>query len=203
MRVSDRPTSSGLPGRRFFLLGAAATGLLPGTGARAAESLKIGAGRGTIEFSIGDSSLFRTTGSFRQWQGTLQVDDADVSRSSVMVNINTASIEMLDAQQTAMLKDADFFDVARFPQMTYASKRIERTSESTLKVEGEITLRGITRPMLLDVSVTERKPSAPAGASYARFKAAGKLKRSEFGMVKYIDMVGDTVDFSIRTDAWR
>ena len=133
----------------------------------------------------------------------MQVDDADVSRSSVAVKVNTASIDMLDAQQTAMLKDSDFFDVARFPEMTYASKRIERLSESAYKVDGEITLRGITRPMALDVSVTERKPNAPAGAVYARFKAAGKLKRSEFGMVKYIDLVGDTVDFSIRTDAWR
>ena len=194
---------SGSPGRRFFLLGGAAVCLLPGRGARAAESLKIGAGRGTIDFAIGDSRLFRTTGSFKQWQGTLQVDDADVSRSSVSVKVNTASIDMLDAQQTAMLKDADFFDVAKFPEMTYASKRIDRLSESTYKVDGEVTLRGITRPMALDVSVTERKPNAPAGAVYARFKAAGKLKRSEFGMVKYIDMVGDTVDFSIRTDAWR
>ena len=191
------------PGRRFFLLGGAAVCLLPGRGALAAESLKIGAGRGTIDFAIGDSRLFRTTGSFKQWQGTLQVDDADVSRSSVSVKVNTASIDMLDAQQAAMLKDADFFDVAKFPEMTYASKRIERLSESAYKVDGEVTLRGITRPMALDVSVTERKPNAPAGAVYARFKAAGKLKRSEFGMVKYIDMVGDTVDFSIRTDAWR
>ena len=100
-----------------------------------------------IDFAIGDSALFRTTGSFKQWQGTVQVDDADVSRSSVTVKVNTASIDMLDAQQAAMLKDADFFDVAKFPEMTYASKRIERLSESALKVEGEITLRGITRPM--------------------------------------------------------
>jgi len=190
------------PGRRFFLLGGLAAGLLP-MRAQAAESLKIGAGRGTIDFAIGDSSLFRTTGSFKQWQGTLQVDDADASRSSVAVRVKTASIEVLDAQQTAMLKDADFFDVARFPEMTYASKRVERIGEGAFRIEGEITLRGITRPMLLDVSVTERKPSAPAGASYARFKATGKLKRSEFGMTKYIDMVGDTVDISIRTDAWR
>ena len=126
-----------------------------------------------------------------------------MSRSSVTVKINTASIDMLDAQQTAMLKDADFFDVAKFPEMTYASRRIERLSESALKVEGDITLRGITRPMMLDVSVTDRRPNAPAGAAYARFKATGKLKRSEFGMVKYVDIVGDTVDFSIRTDAWR
>ena len=192
-----------MSGRRFFLLGAASVCLLPGKAARAAESLRIGAGRGTIDFAIGNSSLFRTTGSFKQWQGTLQVDDADESRSSVTVKVNTASIDVLDAQQTAMLKDADFFDVAKFPEMTYASTRIQRLSESAFKVEGEITLRGITRPMPLDVSVTERKPNAPAGAVYARFKATGKIKRSEFGMVKYIDMVGDTVDFSIRTDAWR
>jgi len=203
VRKSTKSQDSFVANRRFFLLGAAAVCLLPGKGARAAESLRIGAGRGTIDFAIGNSSLFRTTGSFKQWQGMLQVDDADETRSSVMVKVSTASIDVADAQQTAMLKDVDFFDVAKFPEMTYASKRIGRLSESAYKVDGEVTLRGITRPMALDVSVTERKPDAPAGAVYARFKAAGKLKRSEFGMVKYVDMVGDTVDFSIRTDAWR
>lgn len=199
---SSAPPAKDLP-RRTLLLGAAAACLPPLGSARAAESLRIGAGRGTIDFAIGNSSLFRTTGSFKQWQGMLRVDDADESRSSVTVKVATDSIDVLDAQQTAMLKDADFFDVARFPEMTYGSTRIERLGESAFKVEGEITLRGITRPMPLDVSVTERRPDAPAGAAYAHVKATGRIKRSEFGMVKYIDMVGDTVDFSIRTDAWR
>lgn len=191
------------PSRRLFLLAGAAACLLPARRAVAAESLKIGAGRGTIDFAIGDSRIFRTTGSFKRWRGELLVDDADVPRSSVAVRVDTASIDMLDGQQSAMLKDADFFDVARFPEMIYASKRIERTGETTLKVDGEVTLRGITRPMLLDVSVTDRKADAPAGARYARFRASGSLKRSEFGMVKFVDVVGDTVDISIRTDAWR
>ncbi len=191
------------PSRRFFLLGGAAVSLLPARGAHATESLKIGAGRGTIDFAIGDSRIFRTTGSFKRWRGELLVDDADVPRSSVAVRVDTASIDMLDGQQSAMLKDTDFFDVARFPEMIYASKRVERTGETTLKVEGEITLRGITRPMMLDVSVTDRKADAPAGARYARLRANGSLKRSEFGMVKFVDVVGDTVDISIRTDAWR
>jgi polyisoprenoid-binding protein YceI len=194
---------SGSPGRRYLLLGGAAAGLLSAQGARAAESLKIGAARGTIDFAIGDSRLFRTTGSFKDWQGTVNVDDADVSRSSVAVKIKTASIDMLDTQQTAMLKDVDFFDVGKFPEMTYLSRRLERTGETTLKVEGDVTLRGITRPMGLEVSVTDRKPDAAAGARYARFRATGSLKRSEFGMVKFVDVVGDVVDFSIRTDAWR
>jgi polyisoprenoid-binding protein YceI len=194
MRVPDAS-------RRLLLFGGAAC-LLP-VRTFAAEQLHIGAGRGSIDFAIGDSRLFRTTGSFKDWLGTVRVDDSEVSRSTVAVKVNTNSIEMLDPQQSAMLKDADFFDVAKFPEMTYLSTRIDRTSETTLKVEGEVTLRGITRPMALDVAVTDRKPDAPAGARYARFRGTGSLKRSEFGMVKYIDMVGDKVDFSIRTDAWR
>ena len=191
--------------RRVFLLGSAAT-LLPCLSigrASAAEQLHIGAARGSIDFAIGDSKIFRTTGSFKEWQGLVLVDDADVARSTVQVNVNTSSIQMMDAQQSDMLKDADFFDVTKFPRMTYVSNKVTRTSDSTLKVEGTITLRGITRPMELAVSVTDRKPDAAAGARYARFRAEGSLKRSEFGMVKYIDVVGDTVDFSIRTDAWR
>lgn len=188
--------------RRVFLLGSAATLLLPWR-ASAAEQLHIGAARGSIDFSIGDSKIFRTTGSFKEWQGIVLVDDADVARSTVQVNVSTGSIQMMDAQQSEMLKDTDFFDVAKFPKMTYVSGRVTRISDSTLKVEGAVTLRGITRPMELAVSVTDRKPNAAAGARYARFHAEGVLKRSEFGMVKYIDVVGDTVDFSIRTDAWR
>jgi polyisoprenoid-binding protein YceI len=53
------------------------------------------------------------------------------------------------------------------------------------------------------VSVTDRKPDARAGQRYARFRGAGIIKRSEFGMTKFVDVVGDSVDFSIRTDAWR
>lgn len=191
--------------RRVFLLGGGAA-LLPclySGRASAAEQLHIGAARGSIDFAIGDSKIFRTTGSFKEWQGLVLVDDSDVARSTVQVNVTTGSIEMMDAQQSEMLKDADFFDVAKFPKMTYRSSKVTRTSDTTLKVEGAITLRGITRPMELAVSVTDRKPDAAAGARYARFRAEGSLKRSEFGMVKYIDVVGDMVDFSIRTDAWR
>ena len=169
----------------------------------AADPLKIGGNRGTIDFAIGDSKVFRTTGGFKSWQGTVNVDDADVPRSTVDVVINTGSIEMLDTQQTAMLKDSDFFDVEKFPQMTFRSAKVERIGENSLKIEGNVTLRGVTRPMTLDVTVSNRRPDAPAGARYARFRGIGTLKRSDFGMTKYVDMVGDTVEITISTDAWR
>ena len=169
----------------------------------ASDHLSIGAPRGTIDFSIGDSRIFRTTGGFKKWQGKLLVDDANVPKSSVDVLIDTTSIEMLDKQQTEMLRDTDFFDVKKFPEMSFTSTAIERSGETALKVLGDLTLRGITHPMTLDVSVTDRKPDAANGKRYAYFTAEGSLKRSEYGMTKFIDVVGDTVDISIRTDAWR
>lgn len=167
------------------------------------ENLKIGEGRGTIEFSIGDSRIFRTTGGFKTWQGKVQVDDANIPGSAVEVIVKTGSLQMMDLQQADMLKDAEFFDVQHYPEMIFRSTSIERTGEETLKIDGMVTLRGITKPMTLDVSVSDRRPSAAPGARYARFLAKGTIKRSEFGMTKYIDMVGDNVEISIRTDAWR
>lgn len=188
--------------RRTLLLAAAGSALSAGA-AHGAERLSINANRGTIDFAIGDSRLFRTTGGFKEWQGIVHVDDEDVPQSKVEVVIRTASVNMLDSQQTAMLKDSDFFHVEKFPEMTFRSTRIERTGETTLRVEGDVTLRGITRPMVLDVSVTDRRPGAAPGSRYAGFQAKGKIKRSEFGMTKFVDVVGDTVEISIRADAWR
>ena len=89
--------------------------------AQASEKLSIGADHGTIDFAIGNSKIFRTTGSFKNWQGAVNVDDAEAPKSTVEVVVNTDSIQMLDTQQTAMLKDSDFFDVEKFPKMTFES----------------------------------------------------------------------------------
>jgi len=189
--------------RRSLFAGAAGALAAPGQGRAASDRLTISSDHGTIDFAIGDSRVFRTTGGFKKWQGTVRVDDADVGKSSVKVTIDTRSIEMLDPQQTAMLRGADFFDVEKFPQMVFTSTKVERTGETTLKVVGDLLLRGISHPMTLDVSVTDRNPDAPPGKRYAIFKAEGSMKRSEYGMTKYIDVVGDTVDITIRTDALR
>jgi len=195
-----------LPGnlpRRSLLLGGAATGLVHGRPAAAAELLHIGSPRGTIDFAVGDSWIVRTTGSFKQWQGALRVDELDVAKSSVDVVVLTQSIQMSDEDQTAMLKGAEFFDAENFPQMTFHSLAVESTGEESLRVIGILTLRGIRRPTILDVTVTHQQPGAPPGARYARFRASGSVLRSEFGMTKFIDATGDTVEISIRADAWR
>lgn len=194
-----------MPTRFLGLFVVAAATLLSAAGqsAWAADDLKIGGNRGTMEFAIGDSRIFRTTGGFQTWQGNVQVNDADMPKSAVEVTVQTDSLKMMDRQQADMLKDSDFFDVDRFPQMTFRSEKVERTGAETLKIDGFLTLRGVTRPMTLDVTVSDRKPNAAPGAPYARVRAKGTIKRSDFGMTKYVDLVGDNVEISITTDAWR
>ncbi len=194
-----------MPTKLLGLFVVAATALLSvaGQSAWAADDLKIGGNRGTMEFAIGDSRIFRTTGGFQTWKGSVQVNDADMPNSAVRVTVDTHSLKMMDRQQADMLKDSDFFDVDRFPLMTFQSKKVERTGVETLKIDGFLTLRGITRPMTLDVTVSDRKPNAAPGAPYARVHAKGTIKRSDFGMTKYVDLVGDNVEISITTDAWR
>jgi polyisoprenoid-binding protein YceI len=187
------------PTRRHLLALSGGVWLAPLPALATSDQLTIGAMRGTIDFAIGESKVFRTTGSFKDWQGKVKVDDRDIPSSAVDVVVKTASVRMIDEDQTAMLKDADFFDVEKFPEMSFHSTGVERTGEELLKVTGDLTLRGISKPMVLDVSVTDRKP----GARYARFRGKGTLKRSQFGMTKFIDVVGDTVEISIRADAWR
>lgn len=189
--------------RRSLLLAGTATGLLPGRANAATELLNIGSPRGTIDFAVGESKVFRTTGSFREWYGRVRVDEFDIPKSRVDVIVLTKSVRMADEDQTEMLKDSEFFDVEDFPQMIFHSLAVERTGEETLRVVGVLTLRGIRRPMILDVSVTDRQPEALPGERYARFKGQGSLLRSEFGMTKYIEVTGDTVEISIRAEAWR
>ncbi len=193
----------GRPSRRDLLLAGTASGLLPGRAGAASDLVNIGSPRGTIDFFVGDSRIFRTSGSFSNWHGKVRVDDFDVPKSSVDVIVLTRSVQMMDENQTEMLKDADFFDVVNFPQMIFHSLAVERTGENALKVVGTITLRGIKRPMILDVTVSDRRPEAAPGERYAKFRCRGSLLRSEFGMTRFIDVVGDNVDISIRTEGWR
>ena len=147
--------------------------------------------------------MSKVRGHFNDYAGTINVDPAKPESASVEFAVKAASIDTSNEGRDTDLRSPNFFDVEKFPEMTFQSTAVERTGETTLKVTGTVTLRGITRPMLLAVSVTDRKPDAPAGARYARFRAEGSIKRSEFGMTKFVEVVGDTVDITIRAEAWR
>jgi len=125
----------------------------------------------------------------------------NIPASRVQVSIDTSSVNTRDAQQDVQLRGPDFFDVAHFPVMNFVSTRVERTGAHALRITGDVTLRGITRPMVLAVEVTQ--DLSQAGPVAARFTATGQIKRSQFGMPKYLDITGDTVEIRISANAVR
>jgi len=192
---SSKPTRSVfVPARIFALVLAFHSGKSTGPGVR--EALDRPPTTATIDFAIGDSKIFRTTGSFKNWQGAGECRrrprrPGAPSRSVV----NTDSIQMLDTQQTAMLKDSDFFDVEKFPKMTFESKKIERNRRERLQGRGRHHAARHSRgPMTLDVTVADRRPRCAGRGSLRPLTAASAPSSApNSAWTKYVDMVGDTV----------
>src|SRR5690606_12273607 len=102
--------------------------------------------------------------------------------SSTEVTIDTSSISMNHEAWENHLKNADFFDVEKFPTMTFKSTKVERTGEKTAKMTGDLTLLGVTKPVTLDVTLNKSDLHPFHKKMAAGFSATGTLKRSDFGM---------------------
>jgi polyisoprenoid-binding protein YceI len=154
-----------------------------------------------VEFSVKHLMIATVKGRFADVQGTVVIDEAEPSRSEVDVTIAVASIDTRAAQRDEHLRSADFFDVEKFPTLTFKSRRIERDGDD-FKLIGDLTIRGITREVTLDVTEHGRQTD-PWGGQRAGFEAVGKIKRSDFGLTwnQALEtggvMVGDDVKLSI------
>jgi polyisoprenoid-binding protein YceI len=142
------------------------------------------------------------TGQFGKIEGTLEFDAADPTKSSVSATISTASIDSSNKKLDGKLVSADYFDVAKFPTATFKSTRVEKgATPDRLKVTGDLTLHGVTKPVTLDVAVTKVGDHPMRKAAAAGFDATGTLKRSDFGITNYLPMAADEVKLHIVAEA--
>ncbi len=151
----------------------------------------------TIEFRVTHMVVSKTTGRFTDYQGFIDMDADAGTVTSIEGRINTASVNTNHEKRDAHLRNPDFFDVGKYPVMTYKMKNYKKTTEGYEAV-GELTLHGVTR----DVTLTGHfngTTKDPWGNTRAGFTAEGKLNRKDFGMVwnKTLDsgglVVGDEV----------
>ena len=98
---------------------------------------------------------------------------------------------------TGELKSADWLDAAKFPAMTFTSTKIEKTGDTTAKVTGNLTLHGVTKPVTLDAKLFGVGPNPFNKKLTVGFEVTGTIKRSDFGVTKYVPMIGDDVDLNI------
>ena len=139
--------------------------------------------------------------SFGNVEGTLVYDAADVARSSVEVTLPLSGLEGFSAKFNEHLRSADFFDAAKFPKATFKSTKVEAAGEGKLKVTGDLTVKDITRPVVLDVTLNKAGDHPMTKTPTIGFDATTTLSRTEFGVGNYAPAVSDEVELRITTEA--
>lgn len=134
-----------------------------------------------VEFAVKHMMITTVKGRFSGVAGTIELDEQDVTRSRVDVTMDTTSIDTRDEKRDAHLRSVDFFDVENHAQMTFVSRGIERVGHARLKLTGDLTIRGTTREITLDVEDLGRGKD-PWGGDRAAFTATGKLDRLDYGL---------------------
>jgi polyisoprenoid-binding protein YceI len=134
-----------------------------------------------VEFAVRHLMITTVKGRFADVKGIVKTDDADLSKGEVDVTIGAVSIDTREAQRDAHLRSADFFDVEKFPVLTFRSTRIEPGSGDSFRLIGDLTIRGVTREVTLE-GTTEGRTKDPWGGERAGFSATAKIRRSDFGL---------------------
>jgi polyisoprenoid-binding protein YceI len=144
-------------------------------------------------------------GKFDDFDGKIQLDEANPESSSVEVTIKAASIDTGVDMRDKQLKSSDFFDVEKFPEITFKSKSAKRTGDNTADVTGDLSMHGVTKEVVLKAELLGKGPNGKGGIN-SGWEATTKLKRSEFGLtwnqiVEGTQAVGDDVDIDLRVSA--
>lgn len=134
-----------------------------------------------VEFAVRHLMITTVKGRFTGVTGTVRTHDQDPAADDVDVVIDTTTVDTREPRRDAHLRSADFFDVERFPTMTFRSTRLFDRSGDAFKLAGQLTIHGATRDVVLDVT-TEGQTKDPWGGERAGFSATVKIKRADFGL---------------------
>jgi polyisoprenoid-binding protein YceI len=155
-----------------------------------------------VQFTWNHYGFTNLVGQFGKIEGTLEFDAADPTKSSVTATIATASVDSNVKKLDDKLVSSDYFDVAKFPTATFKSTKVEKgATPDKLKVTGDLTLHGVTKPVTLDVTVIRVGDHPMRKAAAAGFDATATLKRSDFGITNYLPMAADEVKIHVVAEA--
>lgn len=134
-----------------------------------------------IQFKVRHLMITNVSGSFQRFNATVETDGDDLSTAKAHFTADVDSITTNNPQRDAHLRTADFFDLDNNPQLTFEGERMERTGDDTYRLHGTITMRGVSKPLTLQV---EASPivTDPYGQTKVGFTAQGKLNRKDFGL---------------------
>jgi polyisoprenoid-binding protein YceI len=135
----------------------------------------------TIYFTARHMMISKVRGRFEKWEGSVEFDESNPEATAVAVTVDVASINTRDEQRDGHLASPDFFNTAEFPHMTFTSTRVEKTGDNSGKLSGDLTIRGVTKEVVLDVEYAGLAKS-PWGTVSSGFSASGSINRKDWGL---------------------
>ena len=155
-----------------------------------------------VEFAVRHLMISNVKGRFGDIAGAVTLDSENPRAAQVDVTLQTASIDTRQEQRDAHLRSADFFDVERFPTITFRGKRVDGDTDGEFRLYGDLTIRDVTRPIVLDVT-KEGEGSDPWGNMRAAYSAKTQINRRDFGLTYNMALetggvvVGDEIKISV------
>jgi polyisoprenoid-binding protein YceI len=174
-----------------------------------AETWTLDPAHTSVQFGVRHLMVSTVRGEFGKVSGTVEGDMANAPKAVVNASVDAASIDTRNQKRDDHLRSPDFFDVAKFPTLTFKSKAIEKTGDGHYKVTGDLTMHGVTKEVVLDVDSVTPPIKDPWGNTRAGAHATAKVNRTDFGLTwnKAIEgggvVVGDEVAITVDAEATR
>ena len=181
-----------------------ALALVPAMALAQASTWSVDGSHTRTGFSVKHLVISDVKGEFAKTEGKAQIDDADLAKSTVEVTIDAGSIDTRDAKRDAHLKSADFFDVAKYPTITFKSTKVVPGKDGAISITGDLTMRGVTKPVTLEGELSKAIVD-PWGLTRRGVTLSGKIDRKAWGVSwsKVTDVgavVGDDVKLDIQAE---
>jgi polyisoprenoid-binding protein YceI len=184
-------------------IAAAAAAVLSLPASAGTSTWKIDPQQSSAQFSVRHLAISTVRGAFSKVTGTIILDENDVTKSAVDVTIDVSTVDTREPNRDNDLRSDKFFDVAHYPSMTFKSRKVEQVAPGKLKVTGDLTIRGTTKEVVLDVDGPTAPVKDPWGNQRAAVNATTKINRQDFGVKWNATMdnggvvVGDDVPITI------
>jgi polyisoprenoid-binding protein YceI len=185
--------------RTFFAALVVAVLSLPAsfTAAAATSTWQIDPAHTAAQFAVKHLLISTVRGEFKGVTGAVTWDDQDITKSSVNVTIDATTVDTGTAARDSDLKGAHYFDVAKFPTITFKSTKIEKAGPQSLNVTGDLTIHGVTKSVVLAVDGPSDSIKDPWGNTRAAISATTKVNRQDFGVSGGAGAVGDDINIII------
>lgn len=168
-----------------------------GSGYAQTSTWKIDPAHSSVNFEISHMAVSHVHGSLTNVNGIVELNDKDITKSSVEATIDTTTVSTGVVMRDNTLKSDNFFNVQKYPQITFRSNSLRR-NKGTVQLLGDLTLNGVTRSVILDL-YGPSPPQTMSGKTVSGFSATGLIRRSDFtfGVLKFSTVIGDDIKLTI------